>query len=622
VSSDVTLSAKLNVSAAASLSSTLHVSGAVTFGSTLQISGQATFSGNVIVSGTLTVTGNTSLSGTLNVASVANFNSSISVGNTLYVCGSSTLCGGITVNGVSNFGAAVSIGSTLHVSGNTTMSGTLTVGGVANFNNFINNAEFCAYTSWVIIQHNFWTCGTFTRLGDPTGTAFTGFLNVQASISCNNTLHVCGDATFNSNFTLTGTATIYGNICSTGTLQLKNLCMFGNTAVVGIDAIVRCAHLFTDVATHFGISVLPRLQPVANDVNTQYGVYGGISPINGNFDGATLNGLYYRGGAYYITIGGHTACVQTGADLAGVDLYNGCAQFSYAYGVRTRGINIVGGTNAAKGIATYGVKVESNGVINSGGYTAQFGIAIDTLTGGSYNYQMFLSGAGTGTGIWFSTVANGPRIFASATNDLNVSINNTSIISITTSGFTIVSGTTTKSIILNGDSTATSGIRFNSNLGVHIGGATGSNSNATAYNTYISNMTVGSASNDFVMWDTVSHTLHYCAGASARIYKTDIRDFEDNWRGILDVHPKIFTKIKNGLESIGYIAEDIEELGIEKLLIRFPDGRLKGLKYEKFSLYAIEVIKEQDKRIKRLEDEVTQMASTINQMAHKIMGET
>lgn len=662
----------LNVTANASVQGTFHASGASTFGSTLSVSGQATFSNNVIISGTLTVTGNTSLSGTLNVSSVANFGSSVSVGNTLYVCGLSTLCGGITVNGVSNFGAAVSINSTLNVSGavtfsnnllvsgtltvcgtttlyslvvtgnatvtnlsvtgNATVVGTLNVCGIATFSNHIVGSgkltisgavslgSTLEVASWVSIvgavsisstlhvSSNVTISGTITVGGISyfnnnvaiTGTAtidgtatinnnlnVSGNLTVCGSATVNNlsvtgsatvvgTLKACGVVTFSNNLIVSGTGTIAGavTICSTltvtgavslsstlvvgSTFQAKSYNAFGNTSSLTSTRIGSFTHVFTDVAEHYGVSVSPFLQPSTNDANMQAGIYGANNPTNSNFSGAILNGLYYRGAGFYFTNGGHTACVCCGINVAGIEHYAGSSQFSYAYGIKTKGIHSI--TNASsKGIATYGLKVETNDVLITGNYTAQYGIAIDTLTGGDANYQIVLSGSTTAScGIWLNDVG-----------------------------------------------------------GVHIGGlSTGTNAV-----TYISNMTVGSAANDFVMWDTVSHTLHYCAGASARIYKTNIRDFEDNWDGILSLQPKIFNKVKNGLEGIGYIAEDVEELGLEKLLIRFPDGKLKGLKYDKFTLYAIEVIKEQEKRITKLENEIIQMADRFNQVVEKLMGD-
>lgn len=88
---------------------------------------------------------------------------------------------------------------------------------------------------------------------------------------------------------------------------------------------------------------------------------------------------------------------------------------------------------------------------------------------------------------------------------------------------------------------------------------------------------------------------------SSRRYKTNIQPLEDDFRKILDAQPRVYNRIANpGFEEIGYIAEEMDSIGLNRLVEYNNDGSVEGLNYERMIIYAVELIKEQDKEIKAL----------------------
>lgn len=81
-------------------------------------------------------------------------------------------------------------------------------------------------------------------------------------------------------------------------------------------------------------------------------------------------------------------------------------------------------------------------------------------------------------------------------------------------------------------------------------------------------------------------------GASSLRYKHDVQDFSDDFSKILQVQPKSFV-YNNGGPDIGYIAEDLDAVGLTNLVNYDKEGRPDSIKYDKIPLYLLEVIKQQ-----------------------------
>lgn len=92
--------------------------------------------------------------------------------------------------------------------------------------------------------------------------------------------------------------------------------------------------------------------------------------------------------------------------------------------------------------------------------------------------------------------------------------------------------------------------------------------------------------------------------SSSQRYKEDIQDFEGDFDKILDAEPKSYVDKASGQRDIGYIAEDFDELGLTDLVIYNGEGEPDGLKYDRISLYLVEIIEAQQAQIEDLLERV------------------
>jgi hypothetical protein len=119
----------------------------------------------------------------------------------------------------------------------------------------------------------------------------------------------------------------------------------------------------------------------------------------------------------------------------------------------------------------------------------------------------------------------------------------------------------------------------------------------------------GTASYNLVRVDTATGNFYY--DTSTQKSKEDIQTFGDDFSKILEIEPKSFIDKASGLREIGFIAEDFDALGLNKLVIYGEDGLPVGLKYEKIPLYILQVVKEQQKEIKALEQSLNASSTPI-----------
>lgn len=107
-----------------------------------------------------------------------------------------------------------------------------------------------------------------------------------------------------------------------------------------------------------------------------------------------------------------------------------------------------------------------------------------------------------------------------------------------------------------------------------------------------------------VGWDT-----------SSRRYKENIAPLEDDFLKILYLEPKTYTRLGGEPDrwEIGYIAEEVHDLGLTRLVEYDLEGRPDGVNYEKMVLYLNEVIKRQQDRIAELEKRIEQLENSRRQ---------
>lgn len=99
--------------------------------------------------------------------------------------------------------------------------------------------------------------------------------------------------------------------------------------------------------------------------------------------------------------------------------------------------------------------------------------------------------------------------------------------------------------------------------------------------------------------------------SSSRRYKTNIRTLNEDFRLILKSRPVIYNRFEDPIDidtskfyELGYIAEEMDSIGLHKLVQRDPDGQIGSFNYTKMILYAVEVLKMQDASLTTLQAEV------------------
>ena len=92
---------------------------------------------------------------------------------------------------------------------------------------------------------------------------------------------------------------------------------------------------------------------------------------------------------------------------------------------------------------------------------------------------------------------------------------------------------------------------------------------------------------------------------SSRRYKDKIRLLKDDFTKILKVEPKSFIDKTTGRPGIGFIAEDLDALGLKNLVVYNDAGQPESIAYGEIPVYIIEVLKAQQKEIESLKKEVS-----------------
>ncbi|MDD2758614.1 MAG: tail fiber domain-containing protein [Patescibacteria group bacterium] len=113
----------------------------------------------------------------------------------------------------------------------------------------------------------------------------------------------------------------------------------------------------------------------------------------------------------------------------------------------------------------------------------------------------------------------------------------------------------------------------------------------------------GSNANDYVCIDTngqISSKATACTGSSARRLKTDIKDVDIASNAILSLQPRIYTRLSNGLEEVGLIAEEVAS-SVPRMAAYDANGELYGVEYSQLPIYLLKVAKEQQIKLEELQ---------------------
>jgi hypothetical protein len=117
---------------------------------------------------------------------------------------------------------------------------------------------------------------------------------------------------------------------------------------------------------------------------------------------------------------------------------------------------------------------------------------------------------------------------------------------------------------------------------------------------------IGTDDND-LNWDGLTISRE---GSSIR-YKQNILPLQEDFRKILRLQPKQYQMREGygdpGKWSYGYIAEEVEQAGLTKLVIHDAEGRPDGIKYKKMGIYLLEIVKDHDQEIAKLKNQISRM---------------
>ena len=130
-------------------------------------------------------------------------------------------------------------------------------------------------------------------------------------------------------------------------------------------------------------------------------------------------------------------------------------------------------------------------------------------------------------------------------------------------------------------------------------------------NFYVYNMESGNHYD--VQWNSTTGKFKY--DTSSRRFKENITNLDDEYSKILNIQPKTYTRPgEPDRWEIGYIAEEFDEAGLDKLVWYDEQGRPEGVNYKKIILYTnenVKILKEENTRLYQLISKLEQRIETL-----------
>ena len=93
-------------------------------------------------------------------------------------------------------------------------------------------------------------------------------------------------------------------------------------------------------------------------------------------------------------------------------------------------------------------------------------------------------------------------------------------------------------------------------------------------------------------------------------YKTNIAPLLSDFKKILELSPVKYDFISSNATTVGYIAEEIESLGLTDLVVYDSLGMPDGVRYDRVPLYLLEIAKDQNFQLNSLKDSIAQIIET------------
>ena len=109
---------------------------------------------------------------------------------------------------------------------------------------------------------------------------------------------------------------------------------------------------------------------------------------------------------------------------------------------------------------------------------------------------------------------------------------------------------------------------------------------------------------------------------SSRRFKRNIRPLVDDFSLILKAQPRVYNRLDNDTtyHELGYIAEEMDSIGLHNLVQYDTNGVIDGFDYDKMILYTVEVLKIQDAALKDLRAELEAMKAENITLKNKNKG--
>jgi len=101
--------------------------------------------------------------------------------------------------------------------------------------------------------------------------------------------------------------------------------------------------------------------------------------------------------------------------------------------------------------------------------------------------------------------------------------------------------------------------------------------------------------------------------SSSKRYKENIEPLAVDFTKILELEPKSYDYKATGAPGIGYLAEDVAELGLSDLVVYDNEGHPDAIKYDRMPIYLLEIAKEQNKKLAELKDQVASLIAETSQ---------
>jgi hypothetical protein len=101
---------------------------------------------------------------------------------------------------------------------------------------------------------------------------------------------------------------------------------------------------------------------------------------------------------------------------------------------------------------------------------------------------------------------------------------------------------------------------------------------------------------------------------SSERYKENIAPLEDDFLKILKAQPVTYTCKETKEPGIGFIAEDLDEIGLHHLVFYDTEGRPDGIRYDAVSLYLLEIIKTQNEEINNQQQQIEELKNEIDEI--------